>query len=101
MLRELKVIEQRYRAVLEVLDGTPVTEVAERFGVTRRVSVRGAIMIGCQRIQVGLPHAGKTAEVPWNPTLTRSPLSPASLSPRRTTSRDIRRHKASNYSHDR
>jgi hypothetical protein len=31
--------------------------------VRRRVSVRGAIMIGGQRIQVGLPHAGKTAEV--------------------------------------
>jgi hypothetical protein len=31
--------------------------------VKRRVSVRGAIMIGGQRIQVGLPHAGKTAEV--------------------------------------
>ena len=26
----------RYRAVLEVLDGTPVTEVAERFGVARQ-----------------------------------------------------------------
>ncbi|MFY9648703.1 MAG: helix-turn-helix domain-containing protein, partial [Trebonia sp.] len=34
MLRELKVVEQRYRAVLEVLDGIPVTEVAERFGIT-------------------------------------------------------------------
>jgi transposase InsO family protein len=36
MLRELKVVEQRYRAVLEVLDGIPVTEVAERFGVARQ-----------------------------------------------------------------
>jgi hypothetical protein len=27
MLRELSVIEQRYRAVLQVLDGIPVTEV--------------------------------------------------------------------------
>jgi transposase len=36
MLRELKVVEQRYRAVLQVLDGTPVTEVAERFGVARQ-----------------------------------------------------------------
>jgi transposase InsO family protein len=36
MLRELKVVEQRYRAVLEVLDGIPVTEVAERFGVVRQ-----------------------------------------------------------------
>ena len=31
--------------------------------VTRRVSVRGAIMIGGQKIQVGLAHARKTAEV--------------------------------------
>jgi transposase len=36
MLRELNVVEQRYQAVLEVLDGIPVTEVAERFGVTRQ-----------------------------------------------------------------
>jgi transposase len=33
MLRELNVVEQRYQAVLEALDGIPVTEVAERFGV--------------------------------------------------------------------
>jgi transposase len=36
MLWELSVTEQRYRAVLEVLDGIPVTEVAERFGVARQ-----------------------------------------------------------------
>jgi transposase InsO family protein len=36
MLRELNVVEQRYQAVLEVLDGTPVTEVALRFGVARQ-----------------------------------------------------------------
>ena len=35
MLRELGVAEQRYRAVLEVLDGASVTEVARRFGVKR------------------------------------------------------------------
>src|ERR1700733_10663008 len=39
--------------------------------VSRRVSVRGAIMIGGQRIQVGLPHAGKTAEGTVNPTRGR------------------------------
>ena len=55
MLRELNVVEQKYRAVLEVLDGISVTEVAERFGVARQT---------------------------------------------RTTSRDIRRHTASNYSDD-
>jgi hypothetical protein len=36
VLVELGVVEQRYRAVLEVLDdGAPVTEVARRYGVTR------------------------------------------------------------------
>ena len=37
MLVELGVVEQRYRAVLEVLEeGTPVTEVARRHGVARQ-----------------------------------------------------------------
>jgi hypothetical protein len=30
VLRELNMVEQKYQAVLEVLDGTPVTEVAPR-----------------------------------------------------------------------
>src|SRR6266550_4234941 len=33
---ELSVAEQRYRAVLEVGIGVPVTEVAERYGVSRQ-----------------------------------------------------------------
>jgi transposase InsO family protein len=36
MLWELSVTEQRYRAVLEVLAGVPVIEVAERYGVSRQ-----------------------------------------------------------------
>jgi transposase InsO family protein len=36
MLWELSVTEQRYRAVLEVGTGVPVTEVAERYGVSRQ-----------------------------------------------------------------
>jgi transposase InsO family protein len=35
-LVELSVVEQRYRAVLDVLAGVPVTEVAERSGVSRQ-----------------------------------------------------------------
>ena len=31
--------------------------------VTRRVSIRGAIMVGGQKIQVGLVHARKTAQI--------------------------------------
>ena len=36
MLVELSVVEQRYRAVLEVLEGATVTEVARRYGVARQ-----------------------------------------------------------------
>jgi transposase InsO family protein len=36
MLWELSVTEQRYRAVLEVLAGVPVIEVADRYGVSRQ-----------------------------------------------------------------
>jgi transposase len=32
----LSVVEQRYHAVMEVLSGAQVTEVAERYGVSRR-----------------------------------------------------------------
>ena len=37
VLMELSAMEQRYHAVMEVLAGAPVTEVAERFGVSRQV----------------------------------------------------------------
>jgi transposase len=36
VLVELDVVEQRYRAVLEVLDGATVTDVARRYGVVRQ-----------------------------------------------------------------
>jgi transposase len=36
LMRELSVAEQRYRAVLEAGAGIPVTEVAERYGVSRQ-----------------------------------------------------------------
>src|ERR1044072_6748229 len=36
MLVGLAAVELRYRAVLEVLEGAPVTEVARRFGVARQ-----------------------------------------------------------------
>jgi transposase-like protein len=36
VLVELNVVEQRYRAVLEVLDGASVTDVAVRYGVVRQ-----------------------------------------------------------------
>ena len=36
MLVELSVVEQRYHAVMEVISGAPVTEVARRYGVSRQ-----------------------------------------------------------------
>jgi transposase InsO family protein len=49
-LVELSVVEQRYRAVLEVESGVPVTEVAERFGVSGQ-SVHAWV---CRYEQAGL-----------------------------------------------
>jgi hypothetical protein len=66
--------------------------------VTRRVSVRGAIMIGGQKIQVGLAHARKTAEVTVESDTYQIAIEPGiTITALRTTSRDIKRHKASNY----
>ena len=46
MLQELSVVEQRYLAVREVLDGAKVTDVASRYGVDRRTYViLGAIAL--------------------------------------------------------
>jgi hypothetical protein len=70
----------------------------EPLQVKRRVSVRGAIMIGGQRIQVGLPHAGKTAEITvGSDTYQITVEDGITIAAPRTTSRDIKRHKASNY----
>jgi hypothetical protein len=64
--------------------------------VRRRVSVRGAIMIGGQRIQVGLPHAGKTAEVTIETGTYQITVEDGiTTTAPRTTSRDIKQHKAS------
>ena len=66
--------------------------------MTRRVSVRGAIMIGGQKIQVGLAHARKTAEVTVESHTYQIAIEPGiTITAPRTTSRDIKRHKASNY----
>jgi hypothetical protein len=66
--------------------------------VTRRVSVRGAIMVGGQKIQVGLAHARKTAEVTVEADTYQITVEPGiTISAPGTTSSDIRRYKASNY----
>jgi hypothetical protein len=55
-------------------------------------------MIGGQRIQVGLPHAGKTAEVTLEADTYQITVEDGiALAAPRTASRDIHRHKASDY----
>jgi transposase InsO family protein len=73
----------------------------ESLTVARRVSVRGSIMIGGQKIQVGLAHARKTVEVSVETDTYQVTVEPGiTVTAPRTTSRDIRRHKASNYQQD-
>jgi len=60
--------------------------------------VRGSIMIGGQKIQVGLTHARKTAEVTVEADTYQVTVEPGiTITAARTTSRDIRRHKVSSY----
>jgi hypothetical protein len=79
--------------------GTPgPPQLPEALQVKRRVSGRGAIMIGGQRIQVGLPHAGKTAQVTVQADTYQITVEEGiTVTAPRKTSRDIKRHKASNY----
>ena len=77
------------------LDGPVVHVLAS---VTRRVSVRGSVMVGGQKVQVGLSHARKTVQVTVGPDTYQVTVEPGiTVTAARTTSRDIRRHKASNY----
>lgn len=55
-------------------------------------------MIGGQRIQVGLPHAGKTAEVTVEAGTFAVRVPPDIIvTAARNSSREIRRHKAAHY----
>jgi transposase InsO family protein len=88
---------QRLRGARAGVAGPP--QLPAPLTVRRRVSSRGAIMIGGQRIQVGLPHAGKTAEITVESDTYQITVEDGiALTAPRTTSRDINRHKASDYS---
>jgi hypothetical protein len=66
--------------------------------VTRRVSVRGSVMVGGQKIQVGLSHARKTVQVTVGTDTYEIAVEPGiTVTAARATARDIRRRKASNY----
>jgi hypothetical protein len=70
----------------------------EPLQVRRRVSVRGAIMIGGQKIQVGLPHARKTVQISVESDTYQITVEDGiTIAAPRKTNRDIKRHKASDY----
>jgi hypothetical protein len=55
-------------------------------------------MIGEQRIQAGLPHAGKTAEITIESGTYQITVEDGiALTAPCTTNRDTKRHRASNY----
>jgi transposase len=57
MLTELSVVEQRYLAVREVLDGVRVSEVATRYGVDRRTVHRRLVRYASEGPRcAGRPH---------------------------------------------
>src|SRR5262252_8088910 len=84
MLWELSVAEQRYRAVLEVGIGVPVTEVAERYGVSRQ-SVHTWLVRYRQEGVAGLEdrsHQGAGCKPSWS---TPANGVPGSSSPPRSS----------------
>jgi transposase len=65
MLVELSVMEQRYHAVMEVISGAPVTEVARRYGVSRQ-AVHGWLSRYESDGLAGLAdHSHRPAHQPW------------------------------------
>ena len=93
-------IPQQARALLRGVRGGTAEppRLPEPLQVTRRVSARGAIMIGGQRIQVGLPHAGKTADITIEADTFQVTVEPGIvITAARATSRAILRQKASHY----
>src|SRR6516165_3001986 len=65
MLRELNVVEQRYRAVLEVLSGTPVIEVAERYGVVRQTVHRWVARYRAEGLDGLADRSHAPSQHPW------------------------------------
>ena len=78
--------------------GTAPPRLPEPLVVARRVSVRGSVMVGGQKIQVGLAHARKTIQVTVGPDTYQVSVEPGiTVTAARTASRAVRRHKASHY----
>jgi transposase InsO family protein len=87
VLVELTMTEQRYRAVLEVQAGMPVTEIAERFGVSRQAVDR---WVGWYRDE-GLDGLSDRSHRPHAHPAQTGPEVVADAAPRRRRREDYRR----------
>ena len=65
----VRLVEQRYRAVRGALDGSPVGEVAVRYGVSRQTPARLRVLPGCRdpRGAVAAP-ARFGGDLLWHPS---------------------------------
>jgi transposase InsO family protein len=68
VLVELRLVEQRYQAVLEVLAGVTVTDVALRYGVTRQTLHRWLRRYGSDGLAGLADHSSKPASCPHQMT---------------------------------
>ena len=64
MLVELRLVEQRYQAVNEVLEGVTVTQVALRYGVTRQTVHRWLRRYGSDGLPGLADHSSRPATCP-------------------------------------
>src|SRR5215831_6586301 len=75
MLRELNVVEQRYHAILEVLSGAPVIEVAERYGVIRQTVHRWMARYRAEGLDGLADRSHAPRHHPWRiPAETEAPI---------------------------
>ncbi len=61
MLVELSMVEQRYDAVREVLDGATVTDVATRYGIDRRTLYRWLVRYAREGLAALADRSSKTS----------------------------------------
>lgn len=64
MLAELRLVEQRHQAVLEVLAGVSVTQVALRYGVTHQTVHRWLRRYGCDGLARLADHSSRPGSCP-------------------------------------
>jgi transposase len=90
MLQELSVVEQRYLAVREVLDGARVTDVATRYGVDRRTVHRWLLRYAAEGLGALADRSSRPDRCPHQ-TAPDRPISVLVVEPGCVTKRSLTR----------